>query len=411
MRASHRNDQGEQAGVDTTTTNGPESNIGLAEFGALALVLVVMLSVIPLPVLGQTDGAPPEGAPLDEDATHLRTVAVNGTTYEVYAYENTLPYASGVEVYADGERVTDLEQAAPALRVIAAERALRNAGVEDTGELISDTVANSGSTAAAFQRVSWRRAAEELDASDIDTLRSIRSAAAQIEQDLAPVESALERVVNLIDRMKEQEVAGTSLWDAATQASPALQGFDATVRGLRDELTDWTEAARTIDASVPEVIDSLERTEAGEDVDYARLSRNFEAAMTGLTQLREESDELESRLSSVASTSSTIASEVQGAPVIGGDISDGFARLSETLNRGANRVGSFSDAIAEQEAALSSVKNTAEKTQSQLQSAYESELSSLKDETSARNTAELRVYGTGAAGVVGLGLVGRKLLG
>lgn len=384
---------------------------GLTRVGAVVAALVVVLSAFPLTVVGQADSGPPDGVLLDGEVTHIETVEVDGTTYRVYEYENVLPYASGVEVYANGEQVTDVEKATPALRVVAVERALRDEGVEDADAVVSEAVENGDDPTAAFQRVAWRRAAEDLDASDIETLRAIRAAAAEIEQDLAPVESAVDRVVNLIDRMKEQEVAGTSLWDAATQASPALQGFDATVRGLQDELKGWTEAARAIDENVPEVVDSLERMEAGEDVDYARLSRNFEAAMTGLAQLREKSTELESRLSNAASTSSTIASEVGAAPIIGDDISDGFARLSGALDRGADRVGSFRETVAEQEAALSSVKDTAEETQSSLRSAYESELSSLQDEASARNSAELRVYGTGAAGVIGIGLIGRRVLG
>lgn len=411
MVASEHNNDTEHVEPTDASRERQTRGFGLTEIGVIGVVLVLMLSVIPLPVVGQTGTSPPEGVPLDEEITHLKTVSVDGTTYEIYQYENTLPYASGLEVYANGEQVTELERATPALRVIAAERALEGAGVENADDLVTEKLENGDDPVAAFQRVSWRRAAEELDGSDIETLRSIRSAAARIEEDLAPVESALDRFVNFIDRMKEQEVAGTSVWDAATQASPTLQGFDATVRGLQDELKDWTEAARTVDENVPEVTRSLERMEAGENIDYARLSRNFEATMAGLTQLREESDELESRFAGAASTSATIASEVEGAPVIGEDISDGFSGLSDVLDRGADRVGSFSDAIAEQEAALSSVKDTAEGAQSELESQYESELSSLQDETSVRNTAELRVYGTGAAFVIGLGLVGRRVLG
>lgn len=410
VASKHDNNTGSVEPTDTGRERQTK-RFGLTEIGVIGVVLVLMLSVIPLQVVGQTDTSPPEGVPLDEEITHLKTVSVDGTTYEIYQYENALPYASGLEVYANGGHVTELERATPALRVIAAERALEGAGVENADDLVTEQLETGDDPTAAFQRVSWRRAAEELDGSDIETLRSIRSTAARIEEDLAPVESALDRFVNFIDRMKEQEVAGTSIWDAATQASPTLQGFDVTVRGLQDELKDWTEAARTVDESVPEVTRSLERMEAGEDIDYARLSRNFEATMAGLTQLRKESDELESRFAGAASTSATIASEVEGAPVVGEDISDGFSGLSDVLDRGADRVGGFSDAIAEQEAALSSVKDTAEEAQSELQSQYESELSSLQDETSVRNTAELRVYGTGAACVIGLGLVGRRVLG
>lgn len=70
----------------------------------LGLIALLLIGTVPAGVAAQGS---PRHVLLDADATRIAEVHTDGQTYVVFAVENRLPFASGVEVYADGRRVTD----------------------------------------------------------------------------------------------------------------------------------------------------------------------------------------------------------------------------------------------------------------------------------------------------------------
>lgn len=307
---------------------------------------LIVISTIPIPVAGQD--VPESRVLLDTDREQIDSVSLDGETYQVYRYENLLPYASGIEVYSNGERITSESDANRVLRVIA-----------------------------------WERATEQLGPEEIDTLRSIHQSAQEIQQLVSGPISALNTILGFIDWMKETSVAGFNVWEEAKNVVPALEGFDTAARDLRAELEEWRNAAQAVNENLPPVINALERIKRGEEVDYSKLSQQFADSMSAMERLQSKSDELERRLSDMSQRSDEIATATASIPVVGGDISDAFTRLSNEISSAASRVDQYSSELSEQESNLRDVKQTAE-----------SERNTMMRQWQSRQNAQLKVYGT-----------------
>jgi hypothetical protein len=138
---------------------------------AILLAVIIIGSTIPLPVAAQ--GGESNTLLLDTEQTEVGTVQVEGTTYTVYEQENILPYASGLEVYRNGQRVTDETEAWQAIRKIA-----------------------------------WRRAATQLGPADRETLRQIDNCIQTINDVVTPTIQALDLVLGAIEELKQTQVLG-----------------------------------------------------------------------------------------------------------------------------------------------------------------------------------------------------------
>jgi hypothetical protein len=333
----------------------PTFNLQTA-LGALLVAAIVITGLIPLPIAAQ--GADGNRVLLDSDREKIADVRVDGQTYTVHEYENALPYASGIEVYANGQRVTNEAEA----RRVA-------------------------------QAIAWRRAAEGVDSADIETLKQIDENAQRINQIVTPILDVLNQALAVIDDLKQRQIAGQSAWDLVTSSSPALAEFETTARELQSELQEWKTAADGVNENVPLVINDVERIERGENVDYNSVSQHFAASVEGTGQLQSQSTEVRDGLAATAGAASTASSEVRSVPVVGGQLSEFYGGVSVQLDEASTNVGDFSDALGQQQSQLADIKATADSEEQRMMSEWET-----------RQTAEMRVYGT-LGGVVLIGLL------
>lgn len=193
---------------------------------------------------------------------------------------------------------------------------------------------------------------------------------------------------------------GQSAWEIVTNSSPALAEFETAARELRDELQDWKTAADGVNENVPLVIEDVERIKRKENVDYNNVSQHFTASIEGTSRLQSQSAQVRDGLASTAETASTASSEVRSVPIIGGQLSQFYAEVSIRLDDASTDVGGFSDALSQQQSKLADVKATADSEEQQMMNAW-----------NARQTAEMRVYGTLAGAVVLVLLVPLVILG
>jgi hypothetical protein len=340
----------------------PTVNLRTA-LGALLVVAIVITGTVPLPIAAQ--GADENSVLLDSSREKIADVSVDGQAYTIYEYENVLPYASGIEVYTNGQRVTDEAEARHVARAIA-----------------------------------WQRAAGGLDSTDIETLRQIDESAQQINQIVTPLLDVLNQALAVIDELKQRQIAGQSAWDLVTDASPALAEFETAARELRSELQEWKTAADAVNENVPRAIDDAERIKRGENVDYSKVSQHFTASVKGTDQLQSQSAEVRDGLASTAETASRASSEVRSVPIIGGDLSQFYAQAGTQLNDASGNVGEFSDALGRQKSQLADIKATADSEEKQMMSTW-----------NARQTAEIRVYGTLGGAVVLVFLIPLMVIG
>jgi len=322
------------------------------------------------PTVSATEATPTESSPppasaesinahqflLDSEKEDVESVRVKGQVYKVYRQENMLPYASGIEIYTNGERVTSEETAR-----------------------------------AVIQKVAWQRATSEMGSDDIETLRQLNQSTASINKVLTPPLEALNYILGFIDNWKEQGV-----WSTATSLSPQLSAFETSARELRNGLQGWKEAADQVNQNVPLLINDLERMERGEDVEYDKVSSHYSATATGLDQLQSRSANVSDQLATVSEAAGTVSSEVSGIPFVGEDFSKGLTELSATSENASSQVDQFSSDLGQTQSKLSSVRSSAESTESEMMPAW-----------NTRQTAEMKVYGTlGGGGLVGVVVVG-----
>ena len=322
------------------------------------------------PTVSATEATPTESSPppasaesinahqflLDNEKEDVESVRVEGQVYKVYRQENMLPYASGIEIYTNGERVTSEETAR-----------------------------------AVIQKVAWQRATSEMGSDDIETLRQLNQSTTTINKVITPPLEALNYILGFIDDLKEQGV-----WSVATNLSPQLSAFETSARELRNGLQGWKEAADQVNQNVPLLINDLERMKRGEDVNYDKVSSHYSATVTGLDQLQSRSANVSDRLATVSEAAGTVSSEVSGIPGVGEDFSKGLTELSATLGDASSQVDEFSSDLGQTQSKLSSVRSSAESTESEMMSAW-----------NTRQTAEMKVYGTlGGGGLVGVVVLG-----
>lgn len=326
------------------------------KLAAITIAGIIVLGSVPLPVAAQGGG---DTILLDQTREAVDSVRVDGNTYRIYEYTNLLPYANRIEVYRNGHRVTTKAEVRTAMRFVA-----------------------------------WQRASEQLDSSDIETLEAINQRVAAINDGITPTLQLLERALAVIREMKERQVAGISLWDAATRASPSLMQFENSIRGLRDELREWKSAADAVNNNIPAIVNQLQQLENGGDVDLDELSNRFATSMAAMERLQQKSEAVADGLSTGSQTSAQIAQEIRGVPAVGGDLSSFFAGVSDQFATSAEDVRSFSDVLRQQRSNLQSVQSTARNQEKQLMNQWQN-----------RESAKMKAFGTvGGVGMI-LGLL------
>jgi len=289
---------------------------------------------------------------LDKGYEKVGNVTFDGTTYGVYRYESVVPYASGYEFFADGERVDDAEEARSVARAYAWNRALK----------------------------------EEMDERDLEALRDVgrtsNRAGAVISAPLSAVETALDAV----DEAKERERFGMSVWDVAVAAVPQLGGVESALSTVRDELERWNERVDEIGEDVTRVANEAESVRSGGEAEYDELPTLFDDTSDGLQDVEELSDGLANDLSTAAELSGSIAEELEEVERVGGNLASPFRGLSASLEDATSRVEGFSESAGQARGAVEETHERASADEERLTTGW-----------NRRQNAALLVYGTGFA--------------
>ena len=334
--------------------------------GVLALTLVVAGATVPTAGTGGAEPVPERRVLLDMDRELVATVTVENQTHRVYRYENRLPYATGVEIYHDGDRV---------------ERARR-----------AERVARA---------LAWRRAAGRLDEGEFRELRRTRDRLETVNETVSPALGALNDVLGLRRALQRTEASGVSAWTAATTTTPSLAVLAQATIAIRNELRGWQRLAGRTDQHLGYVLPALVRLRDGRDVDHRRLDREMYAAAAGLGRLGHRSDNLSKRISTAADLSRSAAREGGDVPVAGDRIKETLSTVGDSLSRTATRIDRFGNRTRSGRATLVDVSRDATDERAATMAAWRS-----------RQSARLRVYGSlggiGALLVVCVGVFRRR---
>lgn len=316
---------------------------------------------------GQTD-PPGDSVPLDGDAEQIETINRDGVTYEVYRQKNALWYADGVEIYADGEKLTNKQ---------------------DADELLEITA--------------WDQALGDLSDGDLEAMKDIVKNARAIQDITGTIGGVLNEITGLFDWMKDTSTAGVSVWDAATTASPSLDVLEDSINEIQGMIGEWERAADSVTSSLPDAVDSIERVQNRENVDYTTVSSDLQKAADSLRELEPLTRDLADTFDKARAANNEVAADVAEVPVYGDDLASRFRSFGDQLQNLRDDVSQFADAIAGQASLLEQLVETAKSRHNEL----------LK-QWGDRQEADVKVYGTlggsGAVGVGGIGLAAWKLM-
>lgn len=335
--------------------------------GAASLGAISMTQPAAATTQGQAD--PSENSlPLDEDPEQIETISRDGVTYEVYRRENALWYADGVEIYADGEKLTRRQEADEVLEIIA-----------------------------------WQEALADLSARDLEAMKYILKNARAIQDLTGTIGAVLSDITGLFNWMKETSTVGISVWDAATSASPTIEVLEDAIREIQDLIGDWERAAGSVTSSLPDAVDGIERIQDGKDVDHSAVSSDIQAAADSLQELEPLTRDLADAFAEARAANNEVAADVAQVPGYGDDLASEFRSFGHQLQNVADDVSQFTDAIAGQASLLEQLADTAT-----------SRHDELLNQWGTRQEADVRVFGTlggsGAVGVGGIGLAAWKFM-
>ncbi len=302
-------------------------------------------------------------APLDRGYEKVGETTVDGTTYDVYRYDNLLPHASGYEFFDGDRRVGDADEAR---RV--------------------------------SQAYAWKVAVtEEMDENDIEKLRDVGRTADRAGTVVSAPFTVLDTTLSYIDELDERQVpfADRSFWDVATSTSPEVRGIESALRTSRNELERWDERVGEVGEDVTRVADESERIRGSDGSDYDDLPRLFEDASDGLKEAEEVSGVVADDLGEASERTGSIADDLAEVRLVGDELSSPFSRLSSALGNATTTVEEFGDSAAEAREVVERTNDRAATEESGTSTGW-----------NRRQNAALRVYGTAAAVAVVVLLTG-----
>lgn len=345
---------------------------------------------------------------LDQGRQAIGAATIGDREYAVYRVENTLPYASGVEVYRDGELVTEEEEVDRVLSVVAAEQVLTAEGYDDAVARAS-AVTTADAARGQFEKLAWGQAVDQVDQSDIEAMRETVVIARDIQQMTGSMGSAIDGILGFVGWMQETGIAGVTVWDLAVQTSPQLEPFVDNLEALRGELREWEQEAAAVTSTLPTAIESIERAQDGENVDYDRVGSDLSEAMNAMEGLQSKSTDLRNRIQDIAETSSELGRVLGEVDVYGGRLSSKFSSFGSFMSDQANQIGEFENRLDSQSDQLNQIQSSAAAEQDRLYSEWQAEHQDLKGEWAARQDADSKVKLSLGGGTVvvasGLGFV------
>ncbi len=325
----------------------------------LLITSLLVVSIIPAPAGAQSST---QSLLLNEDSTQLETVTLQDEQYEIFHYENTLSYASGIAIYHDGDTVTSPERANTILTALAQQQAVQH-----------------------------------LDADTLEILRKIREEATIIASASEAAYRSLNETTAYNARLKTVDVDGTTAWNASTTAAPRLASLNATATELKPPLRATERYARDVVANTSDLILLLEQRQNETAVDPQRLYDQYQTTLKALEKLSGQSYEIDN-LAALGNSSTRIAANVSTVPERGGAIADYYERSGSHISQNASRIRlafKILDSEMGWEAPILAARNRAESGQS-----------ALIDQWRERRFAARDVYGTIGIPVVLLGALG-----
>lgn len=266
------------------------------------LVLTLLVNALTMGVAAQSQ---PRQIMLDTEATRIAEVHTNGQAFIVYRVDNALPYASGIEVYSNGERVTSESTVEEVFRALARRKATK---FQPERETIAKL----------------RRVIEQSQALQTTTTEAI---------------IALNETLEYRGKLQETTINDSSAWEIATEKSDALdEGFASGFTGssdaveVRNQLQVLRASATELEKNATRVITLLEQQQAGEDIDQSDLYRRFASVYSDLETMNQLVSEVGDRTVQLAETSRTAATQVKSVPQVGDNLQERLTSLASSLN-------------------------------------------------------------------------------
>lgn len=213
---------------------------------------------------GDGVGAPDGRILLDVDRDHLGTTEVNGQAYEAYRYENLVPGASGIDIYAEAGRVGPSE-----------------------GNLADRVVFD----------VVWREVVESLLPRQ-DEIRATFETAIQRSQEIRNVLSGPRSVLNDLDARIQQmksvsiDQLDISLWDVATSVYPSLGSLADAIQTSASLVDDIVTNAGDVTTHLPALQDFLASVDDPAEADPSAVEQHAGPGGDAVRNLKEDADAL-----------------------------------------------------------------------------------------------------------------------
>lgn len=271
------------------------------------VVLVLLMGATPMSALEQ-GASEPKPVLLDQNTTHIADITVDGQQFSVYRHKNVFSWATGIDIYTNGERVTSESTAETVLTALAQRRAIQELGTEDLGQLrttsqnVSTTASNVSSTA-----------------------------------------TAINETLVYMERMKTVRENGTTVYNASTEAAPQITEFNETAGDLYPELRSFENDSTAYRSNATALIDLLEQGENGTHVDPQRLYDQYAATLEAKNAVSDHLgyDSIAEPLGEVANTSETITMNVSSVPERGNETAQHFWQVHNESAVAANQTAAL----------------------------------------------------------------------
>jgi chromosome segregation ATPase len=332
----------------------------------LQLVLALVLVCNLFSVAAMAQDAPREVL-FDRQQSEMAVVHTNGQTFSVYEYDNILPYASGIEIYSEGERVTSKATADEIFRALA------------------------------------RRQATKFDPESrtIQRLRGVIDRSESVQAKTTDAIAALNETLAYRQTLKDTALDNSTAWDVAVDSSEELdEAFTGGIIGpsnaaeLRDQLIKLDTSAEGLVTNATRVTGFLQDRQDGREINRSDLYRRYGGIHSELQDLRSRIESVREPLRVTADSSEAVASQVGSLETVGDGIGDRFSSLAGSLRTTERDLAEQRPAITELKTSLPQVA-TDEDFQKQLTNRWK-----------ARKSATTKIYGTVAeVGVVFVAVV------
>lgn len=215
---------------------------------------------------GETGPAPDRRVLFDVDREGLGTVSVDGQQYHIYAFENRIGAASGIELWTEQGRVTDADTVDQVL------------GAYGWTQIVETLLQREDRIDEAFEAV-------------LDETQAIE---AQTDEVLPVLDSILGQVDELQAITIDVGIESYSAWDILTTVYPTIGALTSGVRTLRDRLANWNEATRGVQTTLPALRAFLDSTTEAAEADHERAQTLIRDARSALSDLSDSTERLQS---------------------------------------------------------------------------------------------------------------------